>query len=95
MKPKPNTDHFQPKKDPSLFLDGGALDQADKKQQSSTTEQVFPVSETRTYREQKVFRLSLDLINLLKREAFERSTKKGSRVTETELVEAALRAYLE
>ena len=49
---------------------------------------------TKVHREQKVFRLPLDLINALKRECYERSVKTGLRVTETELVEQALRSML-
>lgn len=100
MKAKPNTDQFQLKKDPSAFLEGGAGDVADR------TNKPYPVAdlaqapveqravETKMHREQKVFRLPLDLINELKREAYERSVKAGFRVTETELVELSLRAFL-
>lgn len=100
MKAKPNTDQFQLKKDPSAFLEGGTADTADR------TNKPYPVAETaqvlveqravetKVHREQKVFRLPLDLINDLKREAYERSMKAGSRVTETELVELSLRAFL-
>lgn len=52
------------------------------------------IVESKMHREQKVFRLPLDLINLLKRESYERSVQTGSRVTETELVEQALRKFL-
>ena len=92
MKAKPNTDQFKPKKDPSDFLEGGAADVADKSGQPQTVA-VQPVIEAKVHREQKVFRLPLDLINTLKREAYERSMKTGSRVTETELVEQSLRMY--
>lgn len=96
MKAKPNTEQFNLKKDPSAFLDGGAADLADR------TEKVVPgseskasVTDTKTHREQKIFRLPLELINTLKRESYERSVKTGTRVTETELVEQALRAFLD
>lgn len=91
MKAKPNTDQFKPKKDPSDFLEGGAADKAEKAQ----TVAVQPLIETKVHREQKVFRLPLDLINTLKREAYERSMKTGSRVTETELVEQSLRMFFD
>ena len=93
MKAKPNTDQFKPHKDPSSFLEGGAADAPDKlvKQPAKVVEPVF---EAKVHREQKVFRLPLDLINTLKREAYERSVKTGSRVTETELVEQSLRSFL-
>ncbi len=90
MKAKPNTDQFKPNKDPSDFLEGGAADAADR----VGTPQPIPVaSPAKAHREQKIFRLPLDLIAFLKREAYERSVKTGSRVTETELVEQALRAF--
>jgi len=99
MKAKPNTDQFRPEKDLSTFLEGGAGDAADrtaKLQLAAVTLQRAtdqPVIEAKVHREQKVFRLPLDLINDLKREAYERSAKSGSRVTETELVEQSLRAF--
>ncbi len=99
MKTKPNTDQFKPKKDPSDFLEGGAADVADRtvKQQKvveSKVQTIESVKSARIHREQKIFRLPLDLINDLKREAYERSVKAGYRVTETELVEQSLRAFL-
>jgi hypothetical protein len=101
MKAKPNTEQFKPNKDPSAFLEGGAADvvnKADKNMEVDTKLQVAtsqPVASTRVHKEQKIFRLSLDLINELKRESYERSLKTGVRVTETELVEQALRAYFD
>lgn len=80
MKNKPNLD---------AFLDGGASDKADKRAVNDKAEVSGKV-----HKEQKVFRLPLDLINDLKRESFERSMKTGLRVTETELVEQALRAFI-
>jgi hypothetical protein len=85
MKAKPNIDQFNPVKNPDAFLEGGAADLASK------TEQSQPVAKVR--REQKIFRLPIDLINELKRESYEQSMKTGSRVTETELVEQALKAF--
>lgn len=97
MKAKPNTDQFKPQKDPSAFLESGAADVADRtaKPQLAATTPVptaQPVAEAKVHREQKIFRLPLDLIAFLKRESYERSVKTGTRVTETELVEQALRA---
>lgn len=101
MKTKPNTEQFKPNKDPSDFLEGGAADIVDKpekkqervsKSKEGITQLVTP---TKVHREQKIFRLPLNLINELKRESYERSIKTGTRVTETELVEQALRAYLD
>jgi hypothetical protein len=101
MKTKPDTDQFKPKKDPSAFLEGGTADLANqtKKPQQVTAESQVPTEQptanTRVHREQKIFRLPLDLINALKRESYERSVKTGTRVTETELVEQAIRAFLD
>jgi hypothetical protein len=97
VKAKPNTDQFKQKKDPSAFLEGASADQIEKTQQSAMESQVKsaqPTADGRVNRHQKVFRLSLDLIQALKRESYERSVEKGSRVTETDLVEQALRVYL-
>lgn len=75
------------KQKPNLdaFLESGTADLAKNTEKTQ--------SMARVQREQKVFRLPLDLINELKREAYEQSIKTGSRVTETELVEQALRAF--
>lgn len=100
MKAKPNTDQFKLKKDPSAFLEGGAADTADrteKPQAGAATPPALnpqPVVEAKVHREQKVFRLPLDLIDALRRESYERSVKTRARVTETELVELALRTFL-
>lgn len=81
MKPKPDTEAFKPGKDPSAFIEAA--------------EPASPSpARRRVHREQKIFRLPFDLIQALKREAFERSMQSGVRVTETELVEQSLRAYL-
>lgn len=89
MKAKPDTDQFKPNKDPSDFLEGGAADAADRHGTLQPTAQMA----AKVHREQKIFRLPLDLIAFLKREAYERSVKTGYRVTETELVEKALRSF--
>ena len=75
------------KQKPNLdaFLESGTADLAKNTEKTQ--------SMARVQREQKVFRLPLDLINELKREAYEQSIKTGSRVTETELVEQALREF--
>jgi len=101
MKKKPNTEQFKLKKDPSAFLEGGSADMADrteKSQQDSSPNQEQKDHSTldiKIHREQKIFRLPLDLINALKRESYERSVKSGSRITETELVEQALRSFFD
>lgn len=83
MKAKPNIDQFNPVKNPDAFLEGGAADLASKTEQ--------PTEKVR--REQKIFRLPINLINELKRQSYEQSMKMGTRVTETELVEQALKAF--
>lgn len=99
MKSKPNTDQFKLTKDPAAFLEGGASDASNRIEISkaanhkSPSETFMPSSDIRVHREQKVFRLPLDLILELKKEAYERSTRTGIRVTETELVEQAIRAF--
>jgi hypothetical protein len=83
------------KKKPSLdeFLGGGASDVADRTDPAQQVAVVQPEINAKVHREQKVFRLPLDLINQLKKEAYERSVRTGARVTETELVELALRKF--
>lgn len=92
MKAKPNTDQFKPQRDPSSFLEGGAADATDRLHKPVVAVPQ-PVPDAKIHREQKVFRLPLDLINTLKRESYERSMKTGTRVTETELVEQSLRLF--
>lgn len=101
MKGKPNTDQFKLTKDPSAFLEGGAADKVEKIEKPTKISHVsdaptYPQTlDTKMRREQKIFRLSIDLINVLKRESYERTVKSGSRVTETDLVEQALRMFFE
>lgn len=96
MKVKPNTEQFQLKKDPTEFLESGTADIASRTEKSHlpADDSPSPVHKAKVYREQKVFRLPLDLINGLKREAYEQSIATGSRVTETELVEQWIRIGL-
>jgi hypothetical protein len=87
MKGKPNID---------AFLDGGAADAADKVEPKKVVKKSAtktPQLPARVYREQKIFRLPTDLIDVLKRESYERSMESGTRITETELVEQALKAF--
>lgn len=96
MKSKPNTDQFVPKKDPMDFLTGGSADlatQIEKPQKTNEPQKAITQTTSKVHREQKIFRLPIDLINDLKRESYERSIKTGTRVTETELVEQALKAF--
>jgi hypothetical protein len=96
MKTKPNTEQFE-YKDPDDFLNQGNADVVT----SSTTSKLSQSSNDelskkprRIHREQKIFRLPLTLIDELKRESYERSMKAGCRITETEIVEQALKIYL-
>ncbi len=98
---KPNTDQFIAGKDPSAFLESGAADMAEVKLPPSAPN--VPTKKTpvrveqavsKVQKEQKVFRLPIDVIKALKRESFERSIETDTRVTEMEIVELALRKYL-
>jgi hypothetical protein len=97
MKTKPNTEQFKPQKDPIDFLEGGAADLANKIEQpkQDQVEVQKTIVSTKVHREQKIFRLPVDLINQLKKESYERSMQTGSRVTETELVEQALKDFFD
>jgi hypothetical protein len=91
MRKKPDTRSFEMTKDPSAFLDGGVAEHQ--------ALPVSPTSNTNTAKTgqpklTKIFNLSPELVQALKKEAFERSTNEGRRVTETELVDSALRQYL-
>lgn len=93
MRGKPDLSKLgSPKKDVNAFLDGAGADQAEKPATGDSKPDAAAV--TTQPKEQKAFRLPVDLIVALRREAFERTEKTGTRVTETELVEDALRTYL-
>lgn len=92
MKGKPDIGQFKSGKDATDFLESGAADVADRGGKTAVSVGKVPV-ETKANREQKMFRLPIDLVRELKREAYERSMKSGARVTETELVEQALRGF--
>ncbi len=87
MRKKPDTRAFLAPKDPSAFLDGVSAEQPEKKPMPNSRSAGQP-------KLTKIFNLTPELVQALKREAFERSTEEGRRVTETELVDAALRQYL-
>ena len=93
MRGKPDLSKLgSPKKDVNAFLDGAGADQAEKPTAGDSKPDTAVVATQP--KEQKAFRLPVDLIVALRREAFERTEKTGTRVTETELVEDALRTYL-
>ncbi|MEY2864415.1 MAG: hypothetical protein RLY58_2122 [Pseudomonadota bacterium] len=91
MRKKPDTRAFSAPKDPNAFLDGGIADRTEIKttaiESPSTVKQGQP-------KLTKIFNLSPILVQALKQEAFDRSNREGRRVTETELVDAALRQFL-
>ena len=87
MRKKPDTRAFVTAKDPTAFLDGVAAEQPEK----PPAQNIRGVGQPKLT---KIFNLTPALVQALKREAFERSTEQGRRVTETELVDAALRQYL-
>ena len=86
MKPKPNINQFNSTSSVDAFLESG--------NSGTNNTPTAPKLKSKVYREQKVFRLPIDLIEALKKESYEQSLKTGSRITETELVEQALRAFL-
>lgn len=86
MRKKPDTRAFSAPKDPSAFLDGAT--------ELAPTRPLAQPARAGQPKLTKIFNLSPELVQALKREAFERSTLEGRRVTETELVDSALRAYL-
>ena len=53
------------------------------------------VKQPKIYKEQKLYRLPTDLIEGLREMAYEKSKKEGRRVTETEIVEQAIREHID
>lgn len=92
MRKKPDTRDFLATKDPNSFLDGVVSEQPERRPASA----VIPPTTRNTGQPKltKIFNLTPELVKALKREAFERSNQEGRRVTETELVDTALRQYL-
>jgi len=83
VKPRPTLDAMD------AFLSGGKAD-------------VVPVSATqipapppKIQREQKVFRLPVTMIEDLRRVVFHHSALQNRRVTETEIVELAIQAFID
>ncbi|HDL7697700.1 TPA: hypothetical protein PXQ72_004463 [Yersinia enterocolitica] len=86
MKKKPDLADF---KDPTSFLEGGAADLAEKGRTPQRQDKVDkPVSQ------QKIFRLSVEVVNELKLHVARQQAETGVRTTETEIVEKLLRDYL-
>lgn len=80
MKAKPITKQFKASQDD--FLSGAAAD--------NTIEGKKPASD----RVQKLFRLPPDLVEGLRDAAYKQTKTEGRRVTEGEIVEAAIKSYL-
>jgi hypothetical protein len=100
MRGKPDTSAFQqPKKDPTEFLEGGEADRAEKGAPSravvappvlsAPVDAAAPIG-----RVQKIFNFPVGLAGRLRDEAMRLSREKGTRVTEKDLVVAALEAFL-
>lgn len=85
MKKKPDLANF---KDPTSFLEGGAADLAEKGRAPQKDKVDKPVSQ------QKIFRLSVEVVNELKLHVARQQAETGVRTTETEIVEKLLRDYL-
>ena len=103
MKGKPDTAQFKPPKDPTAFLEGGEADKAEKPLVAPAAVTPPPaatppvVEEGPRYgraRVQKIFNFPEELADRLREEALTRSKKKGTRVTEKDLVVEALEAFL-
>ena len=88
MKGKPNLDSF---------LNGSKADEAEMVTNRSAKRLSIPepIKQTKVYKEQKLYRLSSDIIDALRTKAYELTKADGRRVTETEIVERALRKYLD
>jgi len=88
MKGKPNLD---------AFIDGGKADEAESITKMPARKMAIPEPEkqTKVFKEQKLYRLSSDVVEALKDKAYELTKQKGKRVTETEIVEQAIRIYLD
>jgi hypothetical protein len=73
------------------FLSGGTADV----EVSKRTASVVPMPAPKVAREQKVFRLPVSLTEDLRRTVFRYSAAQNRRVTETEIVEIAIRAFID
>ena len=91
MKKKPDISSFGLAKDPSAFLEAGAGDLASHSATQARQAQPPPKKPEPTV--QKLFRLRWDTAYALKMHAVRESVESGSRVTETEIVEALIRKH--
>lgn len=88
------------KPDLNEFLSGGEADKAEqpvtrKASKPKSEIQPEPVKQPKIYKEQKLYRLPTDLIEGLREMAYEKSKTEARRVTETEIVEQAIRKYID
>ena len=97
MKKKPDISGFAVQKDPTAFIESGVADRTDKPAPAPTLARIAaPVALPATKPEptvQKLFRLRWDTANALKMSAAQQSVAAGKRVTETEIIEALVRAH--
>jgi len=91
MKAKPDLSSFRAGKDPTDFLEGGAGDRSNRVPSEKPHQDVQPAKPEPTV--QKLFRFRWDTAQALKRGVVDQSESSGSRVTETEIVEALVRAH--
>jgi hypothetical protein len=81
------------RKDPSAFIQGGAADRAEHPQPAPAAAGEAEAPRRGRGRVQKIFNFPEDLADRLRDEAASRSRETGSRVTEKDIVVAALEAY--
>lgn len=98
MRKKPDVSSFTAPKNPTAFLEGGAADVAERLVATEpTTSAQAAIAETPRRgrgKVQKLFNFPVDLADRLRDEAVARSRATGNRVTEKDIVIAALDAYL-
>lgn len=97
MRKKPDITGFASSKDPTAFLEGGTADVAERPiavVPALPTQPVVAETPRRGRgRIQKIFNFPEDLADRLRDEAIARSRATGTRVTEKDIVVAALDAY--
>lgn len=98
MRKKPDISGFVAPKDPTIFLESGTADVAERPRAIAPAlpAQTVAVETPRRGRGkvQKIFNFPEDLADRLRDEAIARSRATGTRVTEKDIVVAALDAYL-
>ena len=84
----------RPNMDVDAFLTGGTADSI-KPVPAQSLASVIPKPPPKAVREQKVFRLPVTMIDDLRRVVFHHSALQNRRVTETEIVELAIQAFID